>query len=77
MSVTELIVWPNCEKHGRTFMETETHKGFAWHKCTKCKHKEHESLCQECNGTVDVLSESQASCILKCRTCNFERRELF
>jgi hypothetical protein len=77
-NVRELIVWPNCKVHGRNSMSIEL-GGERVHKCTKCDHWEHESLCVKCNSTVDVLPESQASCILKCRSlpCGFERRELF
>jgi len=77
MSVTELIVWPNCKTHGSKFMKAEVGKGEQIHKCSECDHWEHESLCVKCNGTVNVLPESQASCILQCRKCGFERRELF
>lgn len=79
MNVKELIVWPNCKVHGREFMAVEIGNGEQVHKCLKCSHWEHESLCVKCNSRVDVISESQASCILKCRdlNCGFERRELF
>lgn len=43
------------------------------------KRKEHRHVCEKCGGSVDVIPESQASAILRCRvpSCKHEKVILF